>query len=157
LTVSVTHGPHARGPIHPEIGEAVVDVLVERFYERVRADALLGPIFDRAIGADWDRHLAKLKDFWTSITMMSGRYKGNPFAAHQRIGAIGGVHFERWLSLWRETAHAVCPSRDVAEIFIERADRIAASLKAGLAGVPRSPEPRDVPAADAAQPRGAAD
>lgn len=124
----------AREPLHPEISEAVVDAVVERFYERVRSDSLLGPIFDRAIGRGWDRHLAKLKDFWSAVTMMSGRYKGNPFAAHQRIGEIGSSHFERWLSLWRETAHAVCPSAEAAAVFIDRADKIAMSLEAGLRG-----------------------
>jgi hemoglobin len=41
----------------------------------VRTDALLGPVFNRAI-QDWDAHLDKLPAFWSSVTLMTGRYKG---------------------------------------------------------------------------------
>ncbi|MCW5696406.1 MAG: group III truncated hemoglobin [Bauldia sp.] len=124
-----------RGPIHPLIDEALVAAMVDRFYGRVREDAVLGPIFDRVIGDGWDAHLQRMKDFWSSITMMTGRYKGTPLAAHQRIGGLGPGHFERWLRLWRETAREVCMSEEVAGLFIERAERIARSLLFGLTDV----------------------
>jgi hemoglobin len=127
----VTRPIPLRGPIHPDIDERLVSDLVEAFYERVRADELLGPIFTRVI-RDWDHHLALLKDFWSSVTMMTGRYKGTPLQAHQRIGGLGFKHFERWLSLWRETCAATCSSSEIAGIFIERAERIASSLSSGV-------------------------
>ncbi|KAK0363120.1 hypothetical protein LTR94_015981 [Friedmanniomyces endolithicus] len=65
------------------IDETAIDLLVPAFYARVRADALLGPIFESAID-DWPHHLAKLKDFWSSVMLASGRYKGQPMPAHIR-------------------------------------------------------------------------
>lgn len=58
------------------IDETAIDLLVPAFYARVRADALLGPIFESAID-DWPHHLAKLKDFWSSVMLASGRYKAS--------------------------------------------------------------------------------
>ena len=120
-----------RAPIHADINEALIATLVEAFYARVRADAVLGPIFDRVIEDRWDQHLQKLRDFWSSVTMMSGRYKGTPFQAHQRIEGLSAEHFERWLNLWRETAESLC-GPEVARLLVERAERIAASLQHGL-------------------------
>ena len=57
--------------------------LVDRFYAKVREDDLIGPIFNSAIG-DWPEHLRKLGAFWSSVMNCSGRYKGNPMAAHLR-------------------------------------------------------------------------
>src|SRR3546814_3398986 len=55
-----------RRPAHPDISEALVHDLVFAFYDRIRADATLGPIFDGIIGDRWDEHLAKMFDFWRS-------------------------------------------------------------------------------------------
>jgi hemoglobin len=111
---------------------------VDRFYARVRADAMLAPMFERAIGDRWDAHLKKLCDFWSSVTMMTGRYKGTPFQAHRQLDGLTEAHFRQWLRLWRETAGEVLAA-DVAELFIERAERIARSLQLGLLGRPGSP------------------
>ena len=73
------------------------------FYARVRQDALIGPVFNGAIG-DWPEHLDKLQAFWSSVMLTSGRYKGRPLPAHISHGAtITPATFERWLELWRET------------------------------------------------------
>ncbi len=72
----------------PEIDEAQLEALIPCFYARVREDALIGPVFDGAI-ADWDGHLEKLIAFWSSVMLTSGRYKGNPVAAHMKhLGEI---------------------------------------------------------------------
>lgn len=113
------------------IDEAMIRELVHRFYARVRADAVLGPIFDGAV-ADWDEHLAKLCDFWSSVTLMTGRYHGRPMAAHFRIEGLDATHFGRWLALFRHTAHEVC-SPAAAALFVQRAETIAESFQLGLA------------------------
>lgn len=113
-----------------EVEEAELELLVERFYERVRADAALGPIFDGAVG-DWPAHLKTLTDFWSSVMLTSGRYKGNPVAAHRKhASSIAPELFDRWLALWGETAEEVTP-RD-APILKAKAARIAESLKLAL-------------------------
>src|SRR3546814_10051002 len=42
-----------RRPAHPDISEALVHDLVFAFYDRIRADATLGPIFDGVICDRW--------------------------------------------------------------------------------------------------------
>lgn len=64
-----------------EITEPAIAALVARFYGKARQDPLIGPLFNRAV-ADWDEHLAKLSDFWSSVMLTTGRYRGNPIAAH---------------------------------------------------------------------------
>jgi len=63
------------------ISEDGIRRLVDEFYARVRADTELAPIFNRAIPGDWGLHLATMRDFWSSVVLTSGRYKGNPVAA----------------------------------------------------------------------------
>lgn len=120
-----------RGPLHPAIDDTLIRRLVDTFYAKVRRDAVLGPIFDTAIGDRWDEHLPKMYDFWSSIMCMTGRYKGKPVPAHARHKTIRAEHFETWLGLFRETAHEVCEP-EVAAMFVTRAERIAESLKLAL-------------------------
>lgn len=122
--------PHAPGAACG-VDEAMIHALVHAFYGRVRADSLLGPIFNTAI-QDWDAHLAKLCAFWSSVTLMTGRYKGTPMQAHAALPEIAKHHFERWLALFSDTARAQCPA-DAAALFVDRAERIARSLQMGIA------------------------
>jgi hemoglobin len=62
---------------------------------------------------------------------MSGRYHGQPMAAHLPL-PIEDRHFARWLALFNETAQEVCPPAAAAH-FGDRARRVAASLAAGIA------------------------
>jgi hemoglobin len=116
---------------HAGVDEAMIRTLVHTFYGRVRQDAILGPVFNAAIG-DWDEHLAKLCDFWSSVTLMTGRFKGSPMAAHARNGDIRDEHFPLWLALFENTAREVCPPK-AAELFVERSRMIGKSLSLGLA------------------------
>ena len=52
------------------INDALISDLVESFYATIRRDALLGPIFETHV-ADWTSHLARMKDFWASVTLES--------------------------------------------------------------------------------------
>ena len=113
------------------ITEAMIERLVRAFYDKVRADPVLGPIFDARI-ADWEPHLAQMCAFWSSVALMTGRYHGTPMVKHQPLPIDAG-HFDRWLELFEQTAREVCPPE--AEVhFVERAHRIAASLELGIAG-----------------------
>jgi hemoglobin len=78
-----------------------IEKLVNTFYEQVRQDDLLAPIFENAIH-DWDTHLPTMYDFWDSMLFGSGTYKGNPFAKHIPL-AIQEVHFNRWLNIFTQS------------------------------------------------------
>jgi hemoglobin len=112
------------------IDEALIRKLVHRFYQQVREDDLIGPIFNARV-KDWDDHFARLCDFWSSVTLMSGRYHGQPMPVHAAL-PIEPHHFDRWLQLFARTAREVCPP-PAAQYFIERAQRIADSLELGIA------------------------
>jgi hemoglobin len=89
------------------ITERSIAGLVDSFYSRVRQDALLGPVFNEAIGDQWPEHLATLTDFWTSVLLASGRYKGNPMMTHLAIPQMDQQHFSRWIELWGETTFSI--------------------------------------------------
>jgi hemoglobin len=55
------------------ITEAMIERLVNTFYAKVRADAVLAPVFDARIH-DWEPHLAQMCAFWSSVVLMTGRY-----------------------------------------------------------------------------------
>ncbi|WP_343612706.1 group III truncated hemoglobin [Novosphingobium sp.] len=106
--------------------------LVQAFYARLRRDDVLGPVFDRAIAPeDWPPHLARMADFWSSVMLGSGRYHGQPMAAHLRHrDAIAPEMFDLWLGHWQDTAKALLSPAD-ADAVTAKARRIAKSL--GLA------------------------
>jgi hemoglobin len=120
-----------REPLHPSIDDALIEALVRSFYDKIRADEELGPIFSSVITGDWEPHLQKMFAFWSSLTMLTGRYKGQPMVAHMKLKMVEPRHFDRWLSLFRETANEICPA-PAAAIFINKAERVAESLKLGL-------------------------
>ena len=116
-------------PRYDAITEAAIAALVDRFYAKARRDPVIGPLFNSAV-QDWDEHLAKLCDFWSSVMLTSGRYKGNPMAAHMKQPIEPGF-FDRWLSLWRDTAGELFAPGPAAQ-FRAKAERIAESLKLAL-------------------------
>lgn len=106
--------------------------LVDAFYAKVRRDAVLAPVFERAIAPDaWPVHLAKMYDFWSSVMLTSGRYKGNPLAVHLQVDGLEASMFPRWLTLFRATAEELL-SPELAASFRLKSERIAESLKLGL-------------------------
>jgi len=121
---------HAEIVVRTGIDEALIERLVHRFYEKARADSMLGPVFDSKVH-DWDSHLAQMCRFWSSVATMSGAYHGSPMPKHMVL-PIDAVHFDRWLALFEATAHEICPPV-AAEHFIVRARRIAQSLELGVA------------------------
>ena len=112
------------------IDEAMIERLVRGFYDPGRRDPLIGPIFESQV-QDWEGHIARLCAFWSSVALMSGRYHGQPTAAHLPL-PIDTPHFDRWLELFADTANEICPPAAAAH-FIERAHRIADSLELGIA------------------------
>lgn len=112
-------------------------MLVDRFYARIREDALLEPVFDGVIGDNWPEHLAKLTDFWTSVLLASRRYKGNPMMAHIAIPQMDQKHFGRWIELWRETTLEVF-GRQISADLVARAESMGERLVAVSTGVRES-------------------
>ena len=113
-----------------EIDEASIERLVRQFYGRAREDALIGPIFNATV-ADWEHHIARIADFWSSIMLRTGRYDGRPMRPHLLLPLTGG-HFDRWLMLFERTAREIFAAA-AAEAFLARARLIADSFEVGIA------------------------
>ena len=122
------------------VSEDGIRQLVDAFYDKVRLDAELAPIFLRAIPGDWEPHLARMYAFWSSVMLTTGRYKGNPVVKHLVIPGIQPHLFERWLALFNETCGESFDD-GVSEEFRAKAARIAESLKLALFYRPDRPWP----------------
>ncbi len=100
--------------------------LVDRFYDQVRRDPLLSPVFSHV---DWPAHLPVMYSFWASILLGEGSYQGNPFQKHMNL-VIREAHFDRWLELFTQTARqyfdgpradeAVYRAQAIASLFRHR-------------------------------------
>jgi hemoglobin len=113
-----------------DIDEDMIRSLVHTFYDRVRTDAVLEPIFAARI-ENWGPHLDRMCAFWSSVVQMTGHYHGRPMQNHAPL-PVDAAHFDRWLTLFADTANKVC-SPAAADLFIERAHMIAESLELGIA------------------------
>ena len=86
-----------------------VSLLVNTFYNTIREDALLGPIFNSFLSKEqWPPHLDKLTDFWMTNLFGIPCFKGSPTAAHFKVDknlkqGMSQDHFQHWLSLWFAT------------------------------------------------------
>lgn len=125
------HGVAMGADTRPEIiSETLIHEIVHTFYGRIRADPVLGPIFESKLSNRWDEHLATMVDFWASVTLRLGRYSGKPHVKHHGLGLAPG-HFQQWLVMFEATVNELCRGQ-AAEIFIDRAHRIADSLQISL-------------------------
>ena len=106
--------------------EQEITTLVHGFYDRVRADAVLGPIFNEHI-TDWDTHLTIMVRFWSSLLLGSGTYSGTPMPKHVALPNLTADMFRHWLALFEQTTSQL-PNRAMADKALEFAQRIARSL-----------------------------
>ena len=120
-------------PLPEVLDEAMIHAVVHGFYDEIRRDALLGPIFNGAIAPEqWPHHLAKMCDSWSATLLRTSRYDGRPLPPHLAIPELGEEHFRRWLTLFQATVKRVCPP-EVGALFLERALRIAHSFRLAIA------------------------
>lgn len=113
------------------IDGAFIDRLVERFYDAVRSDVTLAPIFAERVD-DWGPHLARMKQFWRAILRAEGSFSGNPMLKHVAIPAIDAAEFDRWLELFESAVLVEAPNPGAAALVADRARSIAASLLVGV-------------------------
>jgi hemoglobin len=117
-----------------QITETSIRQLVDSFYAKVMKDETLSPIFREAIGEDpqiWEFHMQRMYGFWSSVLLGTGVYHGNPLQKHRNLPTFDISLFDRWLSLFAETAHHLY-AVEIADLLIEKSKRIADSLKLGL-------------------------
>lgn len=123
------------------VSEEDVRALVHAFYDRVRADALLGPVFDEVIGDGWAPHLQIMCDFWSTVLLHTGKYKGDPMSKHLAL-PIDPNHFRQWLSLFQDTVDELF-NGEVAENAKARAKNIARIMQSMMGFKPGDDGRRD--------------
>ncbi|MEO8823779.1 MAG: group III truncated hemoglobin [Ginsengibacter sp.] len=100
-----------------------VKLLVDSFYEKVRLDTLIGPIFDERIQDRWPQHLSKMYTFWQTVLLGEHTYYGSPFPPHAQL-PVEREHFNRWLALFSETLNELFSGK-VADEALWRAGKMA--------------------------------
>jgi hemoglobin len=118
-------------------GRADIEKLVDRFYEKVRADDLLAPVFNDVARVDWDEHLPRLHAFWQTVIFGNGGFRGNPLSVHMKLveeTAMDWPSFQRWLDLFTGTVdehfrgpraeHIKSSAHDMAHVIYSRVNKV---------------------------------
>lgn len=129
--------PHRMTPtgrmVPPDLDEEMVAAVVAAFYAKARQDPIIGPVFNRVVPADhWPQHIQTITDFWSSMLLGTRRYMGRPMPRHIAIPELSDAHFQRWLTLFGETAGELCPPH-IAALFLDRAERIGYNFRIRIA------------------------
>ena len=124
-----------------DITEEAIERLVRRFYGRARVDPMIGPVFEAVI-SDWEPHIVRIVDFWSSALRGTARYKGAPMPKHAALPGLTPELFHRWLALFRETTQAL-DNAALQQRADDLAHRIAGSFWYGYQSRHGEPPARD--------------
>lgn len=119
--------------MHHELNRTTIAALVHDFYDDVRRDSALQPVFDKAIGANWGPHLERMVDFWSTVMLGTHEFRGNVYGTHMQIHGVEPEHFRHWLALFEASARRLFAPA-LADEFLVVARRIAGSLQYGFFG-----------------------
>lgn len=112
-------------------------LLIDKFYDTIRKDELLGTIFDDVAHVNWARHLPVMYDFWENTLFYTGSYSGNPVQNHRALNMkypLTKEHFDHWIFLFNNTVDALFEG-EKAELAKQRALSIATVLRIKIAQV----------------------
>ena len=110
------------------IEQADIFLLVNSFYKKILEDDLLFRVFDPVIKDDWDYHLKRMTDFWSTLLLYTHAFKDDPMPKHHPL-PLDKEHFDRWLQLFNQTIDELFEGA-VAENARKRANSIARIIKA---------------------------
>ena len=91
----------------PDIkNRADIDLIVKKFYEKVKKDETIGFIFNDVVKIHWEHHIPLIVDFWETILLDNPVYQKNAMEKHFELNNIVPLkkeHFDRWLLLFTST------------------------------------------------------
>ncbi|MGG9971118.1 group III truncated hemoglobin [Ferruginibacter sp. SUN002] len=113
--------------------ETITDIqlLVNAFYEKVKADKTIGYIFNDVVKVNWEKHLPVMYNFWENTLFFTGTYEGNPMELHKqlhRLTPLTAAHFKEWTLLFTSTVDELF-SGTKAELAKQRALSIATIMQ----------------------------
>lgn len=96
-----------------------IELLVQKFYEKVKDDDQIGFFFSDVIKVNWERHAKKMSDFWENVLFYTGDYNGDPLNAHKEFHKrrpTTPAHFERWNDLFDATLEELFSGKNTLKI-----------------------------------------
>jgi len=83
-----------------------VEMLVNRFYDKVKTDEQIGHFFTKVVQVNWEKHLPVMYRFWDNALFFTGVYEGKPLEIHEHLNQLSPIsaeHFKRWNELFTQT------------------------------------------------------
>ena len=108
-----------------------IELLVDTFYSKVKADELIGYIFTDIAKVNWEKHLPDMYSFFENMLFYTGSYTGNPMELHKHINRLYPLtaeHFTRWNLLFTTTVDELFTG-EKAELAKQRAKSISAVMQ----------------------------
>lgn len=109
------------------INQESIAKLMELFYEKVRKDKDLSPIFNTFVGTgeeEWKAHKAKIGNFWRGMLLGEGDYNGQPLKKHLDLPPFPQEFFGVWLNLFEESLDKLY-NEEMKDVILQRANMIA--------------------------------
>ncbi|MCB0495590.1 MAG: group III truncated hemoglobin [Cyclobacteriaceae bacterium] len=111
--------------------EEDVKLFIDAFYEKVKADAKIGYIFNEVADLNWEEHMPKIYRFWESILLGKPGFQGDVMGVHIRLNKkekLTSDHFDKWIALFTETVREMYDG-SVANEAINRANIIRRTME----------------------------
>jgi hemoglobin len=122
-----------------KVTEENLEIFLKAFYDAVQEDDLIGPVFTNRIGTteeDWAPHMIRVNQFWCSLLLAKGQFKGKMVPIHNQIPGLQTEHFKRWMEIFTPivNAHyAISPALDL----IIKAQTVMRTLHKGYTALQR--------------------
>lgn len=108
-----------------------IELLVDKFYEKVKVDKTISHFFTEVVKVDWENHLSVMYRFWENVLFYTGSYNGNPMQQHLDIHAKHPFtikDFMQWSKLFNETVDELFYGEN-AELIKQRAQSISTIMQ----------------------------
>lgn len=107
--------------------------IVDVFYNKVRADSVIGIYFTDVVPVNWDKHLPIMYNFWENVLFIREVLRGIQWCRFGLHGlhAIGKDAFEHWVSIFCQTVDELFSGQN-AETIKVRARNIAMIMNSQL-------------------------
>ncbi len=108
-----------------------IEILVNRFYNKVKQDPDIGFIFTDVANVNWEKHLPVMYDFFENMLFYTGSYTGNPMELHKHINRmfpLTSAHFDQWNYLFSTTVDELFTGA-TANLLKQRAKNISAVMQ----------------------------
>ena len=115
-----------------------IEFLMKNFYDKVKKDNTIGPIFNDIAKVNWEHHIPIICDFWETLLLDAASYRKNVMEVHfilNRKIPLEEKHFQVWLQLFSATVDELFSGKN-AEMAKTKARSIAALMQFKIKGEP---------------------